>query len=252
MKALKGEEPRISQGLAAARNYLLAQAELGTFELVLKEPFIPILKTATVIPAIPVAASPTATSTPKVFVPQPIAPAPAKNDNLWANAQNANEFYEALQQHSLYKKSNRQLNFETPKEKKNAPYLLVFHSPKELSEEAKDMLKRLFEKLGVEFEACAVSFFMKSNSTVMPREKATLADMLKKEIELLNPERIIFFRENPGAVSEKSVKIDGSPTVFAGKAAITLYSPLEMLPSKEKKLETWTSHLPRSNWFGIF
>ena len=244
-----------NQAFAEARNYLLAQAELGTFELVLKEPVILMPRVAAAVPAIPaVATVPIAPASPAaVPMPQPLAPiAPpsTENDNLWTSAQNANEFYEALKQHSLYKKSTRLSSFETPKEKKNAPYILIFHSPKELSAEAKEMLKRLFEKLGIEFEACAISFFIKSNWAVMPREKTALAEMLKKEIALLNPEKIIFFRENPS--SEKGVKIDGNPIVFAGKAAITLYSPLEMLPSREKRLETWNSHLPRSNWFGIF
>jgi hypothetical protein len=71
--------------------------------------------------------------------------------------------------------------------------------------------------------------------------------MLHKEVEMLNPERIIIFRENPK--TEQGVKLDGKPITFAGKQAITLYSLIEMLPSKEKMRETW-SILPRCEWFG--
>jgi len=104
----------------------------------------------------------------------------------------------------------------------------------------------LFKRLGVDLNACAISFFFKCNETAMPREKPVLKDMLCKEIELLNPEKIIFFRE-------ANTKMDSTSTTFAGKPAITLYSLLEMLPSKpgykEKMVETWNLLMSNSGWF---
>ncbi|MDR0518047.1 MAG: hypothetical protein LBH25_13500 [Fibromonadaceae bacterium] len=183
---------------------------------------------------------------PPVAAVQKIAAAAPKtavgdSEDLWQKASNLNDFYKALQSHSLYQKSMRLLSFFTPKESKaNAPYLLVFHSPQEWNADAKGLLERLFKKLGIDLEACSISFFIKSNSAVMPREKKILGEMLQREIAMLNPERIIFFRESPRPEQiETQAKIDANPITFAGKQAITLYSPLEMLPSKEKMVETW-------------
>jgi hypothetical protein len=237
------EAQRINQGLAEARNYLLAQAELGVFELALKEPLKPLKQVAEARRALPSKTAPAETA--------PFKTLPTKeSDSLWQTASNLNEFYASLQQHSLYQKRNADIaGMKLIAPRQNAPFLLIFHSPKELSAEASEMLKNLFKKLGADLGICAISFFMKCNSAAMPREKAILTEMLKKEIALLNPEKIILFREN--GASENSAKIDGSPIILAEKPAIRLYSPLEMLPSKEKRLETWNLHLPRSGWFGI-
>jgi hypothetical protein len=183
--------------------------------------------------------------------PVPAMPpkAAAETEDRWQKASNLNDFYKALQSSSLYQKSNRQASFFAPKDTKtNAPYLLVFHSPLEFSQEARGLLERLLAKLNIALQSCSISFFIKSNSAVMPREKKVLTEMLHKEVELLNSERIIFFRENPK--TEQSIKLDGKPITFAGKQAITLYSLLEMLPSKDKMLETWNQHLPSCGWFG--
>ena len=236
-------EPRIRQ----IHNYLSAQRELGISELVLKEPLVvveakpPIQAIQPKQPAKPALALPVV---PKLAIT-------AENDNLWQNAANLADFYNALQKHSLYQKSTRNLSFTIPNNAKvNAPYLLIFHSPQELNAETKDLLQRLLKRLNIDLSNCAISFFIKSNSAVMPREKTVLSKMLQKEISMLNPEKIIFFRENPRPEqAENAVKIDGNPITFAGKQAITLYSLQEMLPSKEKMLETWNSHLPNSGWF---
>jgi hypothetical protein len=171
---------------------------------------------------------------------------------LWKNTDNINDFYEALQEHSIYAKSMR--SFCAPEGKVNAAYLLLFHSPLELTAAAREILERLFKKLRVDLSSCAVSFFFKCNAMAMPREKAILREMLYREIELLNPERIIFFREAPRLEkTENPAKVDGVPIMLADKPAIILYSLLEMLPgaagSKEKIIETWNSYLPRSEWF---
>ncbi|MDR2581260.1 MAG: hypothetical protein LBC85_09750 [Fibromonadaceae bacterium] len=237
-------EPRIRQ----IHSYLSAQRELGISELVLKEPLVVArAKSPTQVlftPPAKLAAQP-----PVQIIPPP---KPAnENDNLWQNATNLAGFYNALQKHSLYQKSMRSLSFTVPSdEKTNAPYLLVFHSPQELNAEAKSLLQRLFKRLNIDLNTCAKTFFIKSNSAVMPREKPVLSQMLQKEISMLNPGKIIFFRENPKPEQiENPAKINGKPIIFAEKQAITLYSLLEMLPSKEKMLETWNSHLPNSEWF---
>jgi hypothetical protein len=219
------------------KTYLLAQGEMGGFELVLPQPMQP-------VPVI----------TEKADF-KPTLAQPAINDSLWKNTTGIDDFYEALQKHSIYTKFMRPLSFFVPKEIKiNAAYLLLFHSPQELTAESKGILERLFKKLGIDLSSCAISFFFKCNEIAMPREKPTLKEMLCKEIELLNPEKIIFFRETVSSEkTEKPAKIDGSPIIFANKPAITLYSLLEMLPSKpdykEKMLETWNSLLPNSGWF---
>jgi hypothetical protein len=219
------------------KTYLLAQSEMGGFELVLPQPVQPVLVIAE-----------------KADL-KSILTQPATNDSLWKNVTSIYDFYEALQKHSIYTKSMRSLSFFVPKEVKiNAAYLLLFHSPQELTTEPKDILERLFKKLNIDLNSCAMSFFFKCNETAMPREKPALKEMLYKEIQLLNPEKIIFFREAASLEkTEKTAKIDGAPITFADKPAITLYSLLEMLPSKldykEKMFETWNSLLPNSGWF---
>jgi len=224
------------------KTYLLAQSEMGGFEIVvpsqLSEPRFTRLKDLQ------------DTQKPVVDLPKP-----TQSDFLWKDATSLNDFYEALRKHSIYAKSMRSLSFLVPKDIKiNAAYLLLFHSPQELTAESKGILERLFKKLGIDLRECAISFFFKCDETAMPREKPVLREMLFKEIELLNPEKIIFFREAPCSEKiEKPAKADGTPATFAGKPAITLYSLLEMLPSKpdykEKMLEIWNSLLPNSGWF---
>ena len=226
------------------KTYLLAQSEMGGSEVVLQgQPRR--------------AAHTTAPTQPAPTVAPVVATTVAPTDSLWKDAADINGFYEALRKHSIYSKSMRSLSFVVPKEiKTNATYLLLFHSPQELTAESRGILERLFKKLGIDLKTCAISFFFKCDETAMPREKTILKDMLFKEIELLNPQKIIFFREAPGSEKiEKPIKADGTPTTFAGKPAITLYSLLEMLPSKpdykEKMLEMWNQLLPSSGWFTI-
>ena len=191
--------------------YLQVQGELGGFEVVLP-------KSKHHQPPV---------EQPVIIKPQPL-------DHLWQKTTCLSDFYDALKKHSIYTKSMRSLSFCVPKKiKTNSPLLLLFHSPQELTEEAEEILGRLFKKLGMELNICAVSFFLKCNDAAMPREKNILKEMLCKEIELLNPEKIIFFREAPKPEKiEAPVPINGIPAMFAGKPAITLYSLLEILPGK--------------------
>jgi len=166
-------------------------------------------------------------------VQKPVLEVAKQDDSLWKNANNLNDFYEALKGDSIYTKAMRSLSFCVPKIKTDVPYLLVFPSPLELTAEAKDILERLFKKLEIDLNKCGISFFLKCNDIALPREKNILKEMLGKEIELVNPEKIIFFREAP-----KPEKIETPPPIsknaitFAGKPAITLYSLLEILPGK--------------------
>jgi len=168
------------------KTYLLAQSEMGGSEVVLQGQ--------------PRRAAHTATPTqPAPTVAPVVTTTVAPNDSLWKNATDINDFYEALRKHSIYSKAMRSLSFLVPKEiKTNAAYLLLFHSPQELTAESRGILERLFKKLGVDLKTCAISFFFKCDETAMPREKPVLKEMLFKEIELLNPQKIIFFREAPG------------------------------------------------------
>ncbi|MCL2100325.1 MAG: hypothetical protein FWH22_01265 [Fibromonadales bacterium] len=226
------------------QTYLRAQGELGGFEVILSEPILNDLPDFTA-------------EQPMVIQPAPLAVShlPQANDSLWKDTANLNDFYLALQKHSVYTKSMRSLSFSVPKEiKMNAAYLLLFHSPQELTAAAREVLERLLKKLDVNLNTCAISFFFKCSGIALPREKAILREMLYKEIELINPEKIIFFREAPRPEkTEASAKVDGEPITFANKSAIILYSLLEMLPnaanSKEKIIETWNAHLPNSGWF---
>jgi hypothetical protein len=232
----------------SVKTYLLAQSEMGGGEILLSEPRFTGLKDLQDSQK-PVADSPKLV----VDLQKPVQ----QDDSLWKNVTDLNDFYEALRKHSIYSKSMRSLSFLVPKEIKiNAAYLLLFHSPQELTAESRGILERLFKKLGIDLKMCAISFFFKCDETAMPREKPVLKEMLFKEIELLNPQKIIFFREAPSSEKiEKPAKADGIPTTFASKPAITLYSLLEMLPSKpdykEKMLEMWNQLLPSSGWFTL-
>jgi len=232
------------------QTYLLAQGELGGFDVVLSslplsEPRFSGLKNLQDSKPEPKAIS----------VPVSVKPVVSQDDFLWKNASNIDDFYKSLQKHSVYTKSMRSLSFYVSKEiKTNSTYLLLFHSPQELTVAAREVLERLFKKLHIDLNSCSISFFFKCNEVAMPREKPVLREMLYKEIELLNPEKIIFFREAPRPEkTEAPAKANGTPATFAGKPAITLYSLLEMLSnaegSKEKIIETWTTHLPSSGWF---
>lgn len=197
--------------------YLLAQGELGGFEVVLpvSEPRYPRLEDLQ-------------------DLPKPILEVKRNDDDLlWKDAGCLGDFYEALKKHSIYTKSMRSSSFCTPKIKTNVPYLLIFHSPLELTAEARDILERLFKKLEMDLNVCGISFFLKCNDTALPREKNILKEMLCKEIELMNPQKIIFFREAPKPEKiETPVPISENIVAFGGKPAITLYSLLEMLQGK--------------------
>jgi len=204
--------------------YLMAQGELGGFEVVL-----PLS-----LPLVEPLSEPRFTEF-KNFqnLEKPVLEVAKQDDSLWKNASNLNDFYEALKGHSLYTKAMRLLSFCVPKIKTNVPYFLVFHSPLELTPEARDILERLFKKIEVDLNVCGISFFLKCNDTALPREKNILKEMLFKEIELVNPEKIIFFREAPKPEKiEAPPPINGNATALAGKPAITLYSLLEILPGK--------------------
>jgi hypothetical protein len=162
-----------------------------------------------------------------------------QDDLIWKDATCLDDFYGALNKHSIYTKSMRSLSFFAPKDiKTNAPLLLLFHSPLELTAEARDILERLFKKLKIDLNVCAISFFLKCKDAALPREKNILKEMLCKEVDLLNPKKIIFFREAPKPEKiEAPAPISGNIATFAGKPAITLYSLLEMLPGKPNVAE---------------
>jgi len=160
---------------------------------------------------------------------------PVQNDDLlWKDVSSLGDFYEALRKHSIYTKAMRSSSFCAPAEiKTNVHYLLIFHSPLELTTEARNILERLFKKLELDLNVCGISFFLKCKDVALPREKNILKEMLCKEIELVNPEKIIFFREVPKPEKiETSPIISGNIATFADKPAITLYSLLEILPGK--------------------
>jgi len=203
--------------------YLMAQGELGGFDVVV--PFNNLQ------------------DLPKLVLEVERQPVRRDDDLLWKSVSCLDDFYEALKKHSVYTKAMRSLSFCTPvKTKTNVPYFLIFHSPLELTVEARDILERLLKKLEIDLNICGVSFFLKCKDTALPREKNILKEMLCKEIELVNPEKIIFFRETPKPEKiEPPPPINGNAIAFASKPAITLYSLLEILPGqpnvKEKMSE---------------
>jgi hypothetical protein len=176
---------------------------------------------------------------------------PAQNDDsLWKDASSLGCFYEALKEHSIYTKGMRSISFCVPEIKTDVSYFLVFPSPLELTAEARDILGRLFKKLEIDLNKCGVSFFLKCNDAALPREKNVLKDMLCKEIELVNPEKIILFREAPKPEKiENPPPINGNTITFAGKPVITLYSLLEILPSKPNVKEKMNEILNISQAF---
>jgi len=221
--------------------YLMAQGELGGFDVVLpSEPLSePRFSRLTDSPDLEVVQKPV------------LEVAKQENDSLWKDASNVNDFYGALKGHSVYTKGMRLLSFCTPaKMKTDVPYFLVFHSPLELTPEARDILERLFRKLEIDLNKCGVSFFLKCKDVALPREKNILKEMLCKEIELVNPEKIIFFREAPKPEKiETPPPISGNAITFASKPAITLYSLLEILPGKPNVKEKMNEVLSISKAF---
>jgi len=177
--------------------------------------------------------------------------AASQDDSLWKNMSNLGDFYGALRKHSVYTKGMRGLSFWEPKEvKSNVDLLLLFNSPLELTVEARDILGRLFKKIGMDLNMCAISFFLKCNDAALPREKNVLKEMLFKEIELINPRKIIFFREAPKPEKiETPAPVNGNVIAFAGKPAITLYSLLEMLPGKPDVKEKMSFSLNNATLF---
>ena len=214
--------------------YLMAQGELGSFEVVvpLSEPL----------------------SEPRFTGLEDLQnmEKPAQNDDLlWKNAGSPKDFYEALGKHSIYTKGMRSMSFCTPvKMRTNVPYFLVFNSPLELTPEARDILERLFKKLEIDLNMCGVSFFLKCKDAALSREKNVLKEMLCKEIELVNPKKIILFREAPKPEKiETPQPISGNAVTFAGKPAIILYSLLEILPGKPNVKEKMSEVLSISQAF---
>jgi len=230
----------------------MAQGELGGFEVLLSEPlsepeFTEFKNLQNVEkPTLEVKSKPIL----EVVQKSVLEVAKKDDDSLWKNASSLGCFYEALKGHSIYTKGMRLLSFFTPKIKTDVPYLLVFPSPLELTAEAEDILKRLFKKLEIDLNKCGISFFLKCNDAALPREKNILKDMLNKEIELVNPNKIIFFREAPKPEKiETPQPISGNAITFAGKPAITLYSLLEILPSKPNVKEKMNEVLNISQAF---
>ncbi len=211
------------------KTYLQAQGELGGFDVVLSSLPLPKLEPK---------------PEPKPEIPVSVKPV-SQDDFLWKNAESIDDFYRALQKHSVYTKSMRALSFYVPEKISiDAPLLLLFHSPMELTTDAKGILERLFKKLDIDLNACAISFFFKCNEAVYSREKPILREMLNKEVEFLNPGKIIFFREAPRPeLTEAPAKISDKPVLFAGKPLITLYSLLEMLSGKPEFREKMTEVL---------
>ena len=232
--------------------YLMAQGELGGFEVVLPSPLSE--PEFSEFKNVQNMEKPTLEVKPKPVLEvksKPILEVAKQNDDsLWKDASSLKDFYEALKEHSIYTKGMRSISFCVPKIKTDVPYFLVFPSPLELTAEAKDILGRLFKKLEIDLNKCGVSFFLKCEDTALPREKNVLKEMLCKEIELVNPEKIIFFREAPKPEKiETPPPINGNAITFAGKPAITLYSLLEILPGKPNVKEKMNEVLSISQAF---
>jgi len=224
--------------------YLMAQGELGGFEVVLPSP----------LSEPRFSDSPDSSDLPKPVLevkPKPVLEVAKQNDDsLWKDASSLKDFYEALKEHSIYTKGMRSISFCVPEIKTDVPYFLVFPSPLELTAEARDILGRLFKKLEIDLNKCGISFFLKCDDTALPREKNILKEMLNKEIELVNPEKIILFREAPKPEKiETPPPISGNAITFAGKPAITLYSLLEILPGKPNVKEKMSEVLSISQAF---
>jgi len=219
--------------------YLKAQGELGGIDVVvpLSEPRYPQLEDSQDLKK--------ETPTSHKLI------ANSQDDSLWKNTGNLGDFYGALKKHSVYTKGMRGLSFWEPKEiKREVDLLLLFNSPLELKVEARDILERLFKKIGIDLNMCAISFFLKCNDAALPREKNILKEMLFKEIGLINPKKIIFFREAPKPEKiETPAPVSGNVTTFAGKPAITLYSLLEMLPGKPEFKEKMSFSLNNATLF---
>ena len=222
----------------------MAQGELGGFEVVLPSP----------LSEPRFSDSPDSSDLPKPVLevkPKPVLEVAKQNDDsLWKDASSLKDFYEALKEHSIYTKGMRSISFCVPEIKTDVPYFLVFPSPLELTAEARDILGRLFKKLEIDLNKCGISFFLKCDDTALPREKNILKEMLNKEIELVNPEKIILFREAPKPEKiETPPPISGNTITFAGKPAITLYSLLEIFPNKPNVKEKMNEVLSISKAF---
>jgi len=122
--------------------YLMAQGELGGVEVVV--PFCEPLS------------EPEFTEFKNLQNERPTS----QDDSLWKDARNLGDFYGALKKHSIYTKGMRGLSFWEPKGiKRDVPLLLLFHSPLELTPEARGILERLFKKLEIDLNGCAFLSF---------------------------------------------------------------------------------------------
>lgn len=212
---------------------VLAQAELGGWEVPLDEPWVPARKNAAPAP-VPVRTPAPAAQIPAVQprpVPAPAAPRPAApqaspatpqassldlrsllsaapaapasaDDSAWERAKDLEGFHQCLAAHPLYQEycDGQIIAGKGPV---GSPCLLLFHSPSpvDLMEQSVasgapgELLTNVLASVKVNRADCYATYFFKglAPTRLLPRQLALLRRMLLAEIALVRPGMILCF-----------------------------------------------------------
>lgn len=219
--------------LAELYESVLAQAELGGWEVPLDEPWMPARKNAASAPAhaptpapapkIPVAqprpapapaaprpaapqASPAAPQSPSLNLHSLLSAAPAApasaDDTAWERAKDLEALHQCLATHPLYQEycDGQIIPGQGPV---GTPCMLLFHSPSpvDLMEQSVasgapgELLANVLASVKVNRADCYATYFFKglAPARLLPRQLALLRRMLLAEIALLRPGMILCF-----------------------------------------------------------
>lgn len=256
------------------KNYLEAQAELGSVEIFFDEPWeLPKKQKPVVSNTVVSKPSPSSLQVQEPIKPPVTSTEPLKQSIDFSSikgteSQNSNEFgkvisleelYVNIAFHSIYQ--GKQIFKGQGKE--NPKIFMLLDSPKLEDFSAKNwqempvgqMLSKMFSALSINAEDCYFSFMYKAFSERHPSPLLdnTLRQILQKEIALVKPDILVIFGElamRQALGRDKSLKtIAGEPLQFAGTKTVVLHDAREMLSNVALKRETWSNHIPKSGLF---
>lgn len=268
--------------LAAVREYLEAQVELGEAEVFFEEPWLlsslkPAQRAAAAAAPRPLQAAPRRfeASAPSQGSKVMIQSSDGRASHLDLNAVKAaernvsraflsaatlDEFYEKLSAHVFYGAAKVVRGEGTPNSPEvllvlDAPITADFASGAFLASPTGAMLLKMFEALNIPREGCFASFVYKriAPRTLSPMMYPQLRQMFEKEVSLVAPKRIALFGEQAlkilfGRASSLS-DMAGRRLDFAGVPCVSLHDARAMLGNKPLKLETWKVHIPNCGMF---
>lgn len=119
-----------------------------------------------------------------------------------------------------------------------------------------ELLRRLLEALGIQFNLCYCTWFCKKFRAlpIMPRDRTTFRKLLQREAEIVEPRSILLLGETTLQYvldcGDSLANTAGNKREFAGLPTTALHHPSDMLQNPELKRITWNEHVPRSPLFG--